>query len=116
VRPGHEVGEGSDSWVAPVGVPGHGTHSSAAAVERGGARLLGCLAVGRELGRAEKKEGRVEKESRPRGGGEERKLGRPRAARERVKPFPFYFLFLFSFKTNLFQNIFKTKFKAIFNF
>ena len=28
--------------------------------------------------------------------------------------FSFYFLFLFSFKTNLFQNIFKTKFKFLF--
>jgi len=70
----------------------------------------GLRSVGRELGRAEKKEGGGEKESRPR---VEKKTGpSPRAARERV-----FLFFLFSvslLKTNLFQNIFKTKFKFLF--
>ena len=88
VLPGHEVGDGSDSWAHLSVSQGRGTRPSAVAARWRGA-AAGLRSMGRELGRAEKKEGGGE--SRPRG---ERRLGRAQEQRGR-ESFSFYFLFLF---------------------
>ena len=55
VLPGHEVGDGSDRWVPPVGVPGARVRSVSDCSGEEGARLAGLLSLGRGnfLGRGE---------------------------------------------------------------
>ena len=87
-----EVGDGSDSWAPPVGVPrAQDTPvSGGSEVER-----HGCWAAQRGPGAGPRREEerRGEKESRPRGVGE-RRLGGAQEQRGR-ESFSFYFLFLF---------------------
>ena len=56
---GHEVGDGSDGWVALVGETGRGPALSTTAVKRRGARLAGRFGSGpgKRLGRAVEREG-----------------------------------------------------------
>ena len=78
--------------------------------ERRGVGLLGWFGSGWASPRAVR--GRKE------GGGKEQAAGESWAfgPKPEGRVLLFYFLFLFfSFKTNLFQNIFKTKFKFLFN-
>jgi len=103
VRLGLKVGDDPDRWAPPVGdTEARGRPVSGYGEEGGGALLAGLalLALGREVGRAEKKGGR--RRSRPRGKGE--KWAEPDTGRRRGNSFPFSKFILCS---NLLEMIFK---------
>ena len=108
VQLGYEGGDGTDRWAPPGSDSGRETCLSVK--ERGGRWRS---AAGPDAGagpRCEERKGGGKEVGRPR---EKKGVGRAQEQRGR-ESFSFYFLFLFSFKTNLFQNIFKTKFKFLF--
>ena len=110
VLAGLEVGDDLDRW-AP---PGSGTGARARLVIRcgGGEVCAACWACAARAGSWRWAMLRREK------GGERGRQAAGGSWAFGPKPegesFSFIFLFLFSFKTNLFQNIFKTKFKFLF--
>ena len=102
VQLGYEVGDGSDRWAPPGSEKKRG--------EGADAQLLGWFGsgLGEFLGHAGEK----------RRGGREQAVGKkiigPSDQDQRGRVFLF-FCFSFLLKTNLFQNIFKTKFEFPFN-
>jgi len=104
VLPGHEVGDGSDSWAPPVGILGAQDPpvSGGSEVER-----HGCWAAQHRPGAGPRREEgrRGEKESRPREGGGKEDWAEPKSSKGESLSL---FIFCFSFKnkpiSKYFQN------------